>query len=1057
MKPEVPKAAPRKRGFWRTCRLCFRWLRITIWLLIFVLLAALVYFNQIGLPAFAKKPLLENLRARGLDLQFSRLRLSWHRGLIAENVRFGRPGEPLSPELTAAQVQLRLNLRALTRLHFQIDSVVLRQGRLIWPLAEANQAPRDLTVGAIQSELRFLPGDEWALDHFTAVFAGAKIHLSGAVAHASAIRDWKLLKPEKAAPLGAWRDRLRQLADVLERIHFSTPPELQIHVRGDARNLASFGARVLLSTPGADTPWGTVSKGRFSARLFPATSQGLSSAELSLEAEKARTRWATTENVQLTAHVDSFESLTNLGNGSLTVCAARVATQWGTATNLQLALHGAAMAGQTNLISADLAFWAGRVETKWGGAANAQVNARWIHALTNALPLGGEGGLRCNQATTEWGAARELRLNVHLAAPPGAAPPRSDESWGWWARLEPCALHWDGQVSGLQSHGIEVQDLACAGGWRGPDLVITNLHAELYQRHLDAHASLDVATRLLRLGLASNVDPHQIAPLLTEGARRWLAACAWEQPPELKGEVSLVLPAWTNRQPDWRAEVQPTLRLQAEFKVDHGAAYRGVPITAAQSHIFYSNMVWRLPDLIVTRPEGALEAVHQEDDRTKDFYFRISSTLDVRALRPLLEPKQQEVLDYFTFTEPPVISLEIWGRAREPERTGFKGRVALTNFTFRGESASGLQTAVQYTNRLLQFTGPRVQRGGQRMSADGVGADFVSELVFLTNGFSTGEPMFIARAIGPHVARAIEPYRFTQPPFAHVQGTIPMHGETGADLHFDLDGGPFEWWQFRVPHIAGHVHWLGQNVTLSNVQADFYGGQAAGSARFAFKPGEPTDYQFALATTNTLLHPLVVDLFPPTNHLEGKLSGTLVITNATTASLQTWNGCGDLNLRDGLIWDIPLFGIFSDVLNGMAPGLGSSRANAGTCTFAITNGVLRSDDAEIRSKGMRLEYRGTVDFRGQVHARVEAELLRDMPLFGPVFSTVLWPVTKVFEYKVSGTLGEPKAEPVYLIPKVMLLPFQLPLHPIRTLKGLLPEGAGPSPTNAPPVNPPKQE
>ena len=56
-------------------------------------------------------------------------------------------------------------------------------------------------------------------------------------------------------------------------------------------------------------------------------------------------------------------------------------------------------------------------------------------------------------------------------------------------------------------------------------------------------------------------------------------------------------------------------------------------------------------------------------------------------------------------------------------------------------------------------------------------------------------------------------------------------------------------------------------------------------------------------------------------------------------------------LRDGLIWDIPIFGIFSDVLNGMVPGLGSSRASAGTCTFIITNGIIRSDDLDIRSTG----------------------------------------------------------------------------------------------------------
>jgi hypothetical protein len=237
---------------------------------------------------------------------------------------------------------------------------------------------------------------------------------------------------------------------------------------------------------------------------------------------------------------------------------------------------------------------------------------------------------------------------------------------------------------------------------------------------------------------------------------------------------------------------------------------------------------------------------------------------------------------------------------------------------------------------------------------------------------------------------------------------------------------------------------------------DFYGGQATGSARFDFIPHEDTRYQFAVSTTNALAGPLTKDLFAVTNRMDGRLSGMLVVTNASTANLQTWNGYGDCNLRDGFIWEIPIFGIFSDVLNTMVPGVGVSRATAGTCTFIITNGVIRSDDMDIRSTGMRLAYRGTLDFDGQVRARVEAGLLRDMWLVGPVVSTVLWPVTKLFEYKVSGSLGDPKADPVYLVPKVMLLPFQMPFHPLRTLRGLLPENLGYSPTNAPTLNAPKQ-
>jgi hypothetical protein len=1043
--------------FWRTCRTCFRRFRIAVWLVVLALVATFVYLNQVGLPGFVKEPLLQKLRARGLDLRFSRLRLRWYRGLVLENVRFERADEGLSPQFTIKEVQVRLNHHALARLQLQIDSLVLRQGRLVWPIAETLQAPRQLAIENIQTDLSFFPNDLWSLDHFTASFAGARIKLSGTVANGSAVREWKFFQAKPPAPARVWQDRLRQLADTLERIRFSAPPELTLDVRGDARELQSFTVRLGVSAPGADTPWGSIKRGRFAARLYPVSTNGPSRADLSLEADEAQTRWGATANVQLTVHLALVAGQTNLANGDLSLCAEQVKTKWGSATNLQLSMHAASVVDQTNLVNAELALRAAQVQTQWGSATDARFNAQWAHALTNPIPLAGNGQLRCDQVATRWGAAKELRLNAHLVTPASDAPTRADASWAWWASLEPYALNWDCQLIGLQARELQAEQIACNGSWRAPALTLTNLHAEFYRKQLEAHAALDVATRALHLSLSSDIDPHRIAPFLTEGAQRWLAPYSWDDPPHLKGEMALVLPAWTNTQPDWRAEVQPSLRLQGDIDIGHGGAWQGWSFTSARSHLMYSNGLWRLPDLTLTRPEGSIAATLESNDRTKDFYFRIDSTIDLRSLRPLLDPGPQRGLDYFTFTEPPVIAAEIWGRWHDAERTGIKGRVALTNFTFRGESASGLQTALQYTNRFLQFTHPRLQRGAQQLRADGLGADFVAQKIYLTNGFSTAEPTVIARAIGPHIARTIEAYRFDEPPAAHVHGIIPMHGEDAADLHFDLKGGPFHWWRFHVPEIAGHLHWLGQHLTLSNVLVRFYDGDAQGAAGFDFHPGQETDYHFAITTTNTLLRPLMSDLFTNTNRLEGALSGTLVITNANTDNLQSWNGSGNLQLQDGLIWEIPIFGIFSDVLNGMVPGLGSSRASAGACTFGITNGVIRSNDLDIRSTAVRLQYRGTVDFEGRVKARVEAGLLHDVWLVGPVVSTVFWPVTKMFEYKVTGSLGDPKAEPVYLIPKFMLLPFQMPFHPLRTLKGFLPADSNGSRTNSPPLLSPKQQ
>lgn len=129
------------------------------------------------------------------------------------------------------------------------------------------------------------------------------------------------------------------------------------------------------------------------------------------------------------------------------------------------------------------------------------------------------------------------------------------------------------------------------------------------------------------------------------------------------------------------------------------------------------------------------------------------------------------------------------------------------------------------------------------------------------------------------------------------------------------------------------------------------------------------------------------------------------------------------------------------------PGLGNSRLSEGTAGFVITNGVIFSDNLEMRAPTMRLQYTGTLDLEGQVEAVVQAELFRDAWVVGRLVSLALWPVAKMLEYRISGDLNQPKAEPLYL-PKLLLAP----LRPLRTLRELLPDNPSVPPTNAPPAS-----
>ncbi len=673
-------------------------------------------------------------------------------------------------------------------------------------------------------------------------------------------------------------------------------------------------------------------------------------------------------------------------------------------------------------------------------------DARDIHSFAIRLNLSAAA------VQTPWGGARTIQFTGNLTAPVDA-PTNGDASLAWWTNALPYRLTWTAQLTQLNSETLNADSIACNGLWQAPELAITKLSAGLGDGRLDAAARLNVATRTFTFTNSANFDLHAIAALLTEKTRERLAEFSWTQPPLLQASGSLVLPGWADPQPDWRAEVRSTVKLNGELTLGNTSAL-GLKLDWAHTHFSYSNLLWQLPDLALVKAKTRLALSGGENDRTQDYRWHIHGKFDSETLRPFLTASNAvRGLDHFTFTEPLALDVDVDGHLYDYDRIGASGRVALTNFTIRGQSVDSVAAELRYTNRVLEIFRPRLWRGTQTMTADKITLDFNARLISFTNGFSTADPALVTHAIGPKTGRLMDPYQFLQPPTALVNGCLPLRDMNGprdtegTDMRFDIvQGAPFQWLKLKSPNITGTIHWLGQVLLLTNVQAAFYGGTGSGYANFDFRPPHPgADYDFVVNVTNADLHALAADLSSPTNRLEGTLTGVLVVTYADSRDWHSWDGFGRANLHDGLLWDIPIFGILSPVLNTFSSGLGNSRATDATAKFSMTNGVIYSDSLKIHSTMMQMEYTGTVDLQQNVNARVTARLLRNTWMIGPLVSTVLWPVSKLFEFKVTGTLKNPKSEPVY-VPKLLLLP----LHPIRTLEEMLP--GSDSFTNSPPEN-----
>ena len=597
------------------------------------------------------------------------------------------------------------------------------------------------------------------------------------------------------------------------------------------------------------------------------------------------------------------------------------------------------------------------------------------------------------------------------------------ESWAWWASLAPYTIGLDARFNGISGSLVEASEFETQIQWEAPGLHIHQLKGSLYRGGIDLRGLLDIPTREATLEVTSDFDAREIRHLLSPNGQKWIDQYAWVNPPRLKAVGGARLPAWTDAKPDWRVEVKPTLRIDGHFDVDEGG-FRGVPVDKASSDIFFEDMIWRLPNLTIHRPEGVTRLGYECDASTQDYVWDVDSVAQPKALKPLLNEAGQKVLSQMEFPDPVQVKGKVWGRWHQLERTGAEAAVKTGRMSYRNQPCLSVEAQGSYTNQYFKIFKPFVQREEGTVQAEALGIDATKRAITITNAVSHVFPMAIAHAIGPATARTLEPYHFSAPPKVTMNGRIPFDEIQSVEAHFEVDGGPFSFWKFHVPTIRSHIHWDHENLTLEKVHAPFYEGILDGEMRLKLHEEGGALFEMDADLDKVHLGPLMKDVVAETRDSEGILNGQLRITSAETDDWGSWQGYGKVDLREGRLWDTPLFGVFSRLMNAVSPGLGNSRAAHGKSDFTITDSLIETRNLEIKERTARLKYKGSVDFDGNLDARVEAELLRDAPMLGKVFSLALWPVSKLFEYRVTGSLGEPQIKPLYMVPKYLLVPFQ---------------------------------
>ncbi|MBN9692046.1 MAG: hypothetical protein J0M24_17525 [Verrucomicrobia bacterium] len=1053
----------RWRRFGGGCWRGFRWCTRAGYVVLALFAYALFHLHQIGLPGFLKDRVVAQLAAQGLKLDYSRLRLEFGHGLVAENVTLHFRNAPASQFVFFKQIQLKFGWSAL----WSDDQTLIRALGLVGgeagvPVEGGAGAPATLMKFTdLSGDLEFLGPDDWRLVGLTAKLNNLEFEAMGTVKNVA----W-LYTGSTSGSGGSFEVKSRPLARVmegLEQMEFREPPRVELNFAVDGRSLAQSVVQFRFGTAGARSPQGDFEQVRLSVNLQPdpREKQWLRGA-IRLQASEVRTRWGAFDSLLWKADVRLPPT-----NQPPTFLDWRLTAQSLRSEELQLGsirAHGTTLAtnavapippglGVRSVARAELSLVEGfftqlevtarDFRSPWAVATNATLDARLWSRTNEWVP-----------AAADWaftsGATRVPQFRLDGLSLQGSALPVAAANQmaltQFWTNLAPWRFQLQSRATNVViSSGQTFERAGVSVDWKGGRLAVSNLLLRVPEGGVSLSGNLDVPSRSAVVAVEGELSLRAMDGLLPPAW--WGQVTNQGVRPENRLKLDLSargdLPPWDTPSTNWVSALRRSIAVEGGLRATN-LAWDEVVIDGVEARFGAASDRVSLDSFRVEERGGELNARGELDLGEGRFRAQLDSSIDLLAFRPLIKgPGLGRQLDLITLGIPPAITAEAWGNFKHPDEVGFRASVAITNATYRLEPVTELRTTLGYTNQAVTFMGTELRMGTNSGRASYMRYDAKTQLLELTNAVAQLDLAALGRAIGPKTAQVLAPYYFPQPPLVQATGFIPITPEAQANVVFQARAPQFEWWYFRFTNLLATVAWKGTDLIITNVASGFYGGVMSANVKVNVKEPKNTTFQAETTFADVQVNLLMEDLVTRTNQLGGILSGQVIIDQGQGKKGLPWKGSGNAQIRDGVLWGLPLFGLLSPVFDALAPGMGKAQFNAGNALFTLTNNTVEFSKIELLSSAMRIDMQGGVTFDGDLDMVLEARPLRGVPLLGAVLDFVLAPFTKLFEYEVKGTLGEPVAE-LKNVPTFLLAP----LRPFKTLKSIfngpelkpLPEG-----------------
>lgn len=392
-------------------------------------------------------------------------------------------------------------------------------------------------------------------------------------------------------------------------------------------------------------------------------------------------------------------------------------------------------------------------------------------------------------------------------------------------------------------------------------------------------------------------------------------------------------------------------------------------------------------------------------DAPGDFRVNFESSIAPTAFAPLASEPVGRFLREWDWPRPPTLRLTIQGAARDPATWRGEGTLALGPARFRGVRMNNASGDIRFGEGTYALDHFKITRD----EGQGTGAFSFTPArheIKIDHLESTLTPSEAIMWIEPRFHEHVTPYRFHQTPHVIANGIVQLgHGkQTHLQLDISAPGGmdytfidkvlPFE-------RIAGTLLFTDDRLQILNLKGTLFSGDLSGGADISLAKDDH-HYSATLAVEKADF-PSLTDLYFQYKTSRGELSGKFDF-GGIGAQKAALHGAGNVEVRNGNVFAIPVFGPLSELLSKVFTGAGYSVAHEASAPFTIRNGVIHTDKLKVAGKLFAMVGHGDIDF---VKSNLDFDIRIDAS--GP--GALLTPLYQLFEYHGSGSLSKPVWKP----------------------------------------------